>query len=148
MREIDTVIIHCLAHETAGYKHCLNWHTDPKPKGNGWDDIGYHGIIENGGKFIQGRPIQIPGAHCKEYNSRSVGYGLAGLNNFDFKQLHSLRNVIYNLEVLLGKKLKIKCHYEYNPGKTCPNINADLLREFMRCDKYLERKKIYDKMEV
>jgi hypothetical protein len=41
-------IVHCSDSEWGTVNHVTKWHTDPKPKGRGWRDIGYHAIIENG----------------------------------------------------------------------------------------------------
>jgi len=149
MRKINKVIIHCTAHPTADYLDVLNWHTLPKPKGNGWDDTGYHSFIYNNGETTLGRPIQIQGAHCKGYNGDSLGVCLQGLDKFSFVQLETLRMQIYAWEVMVGHRLNIHAHYELNyTRKSCPNINGWLLREFIRCEKYLERVEIYKKMEV
>ena len=47
----------------------------------GFDDIGYHGIIElvdNGYEAIKGRPAYMHGAHCIGLNHRSLGICFVG----------------------------------------------------------------------
>lgn len=48
---------------------------------NGWTGIGYHIIIYADGTAHEGRPLDCIGAHCYDYNSRSVGVNLVG--NFE-----------------------------------------------------------------
>ena len=149
MREINKIIVHCSAHRTASFDDVLNWHTLEKPDGNGWDDIGYHWAVCYGGQEYEGRPLQIQGAHCKGYNEDSIGACLLGDKEFSFNQLETLRMQIYAWEVMIGHKLEVFAHYELNnTGKTCPNIDADLLRKFIRCERYLGRVEIYKLMGV
>lgn len=76
MRSISKIIIHCSA--TREGKHFTveqirSWHTAPKPKGNGWRDIGYHFVIYLDGSIHTGRPIEQIGAHCSGHNAHSIG---------------------------------------------------------------------------
>lgn len=76
MRSISKIIIHCSA--TPEGKHFTveqirSWHTAPKPKGNGWRDIGYHFVIYLDGSIHTGRPIEQVGAHCSGHNAHSIG---------------------------------------------------------------------------
>lgn len=51
---------------------------------NGWDDIGYHYLIERVKRGVQveiGRPIGFQGAHCPAINATSIGICLVG--NYD-----------------------------------------------------------------
>jgi len=47
----------------------------------GWENIGYHYVIEKSGKVTQGRPDLYHGAHTIGYNHNSIGVALDG--NFD-----------------------------------------------------------------
>ena len=49
----------------------------------GWENIGYHWVIEKNGKVVEGRPEHYYGAHTKEQdmNTKSIGTCLVG--NFD-----------------------------------------------------------------
>ncbi len=76
MRKVNRIIIHCSATpEGKDYtvQQIRQWHTTPKPKGNGWRDIGYHIVIYRDGSVHEGRPIGEIGAHCKGYNANSIG---------------------------------------------------------------------------
>lgn len=64
---------------------------------NGWTGAGYHVIIYPDGSAHEGRPIDCIGAHCYEYNSRSVGVNLVG--NFESypptsEQIATLKEVL------------------------------------------------------
>jgi len=46
----------------------------------GWRDIGYNYVIERSGRVVEGRPLNIPGAHCRArgMNQRAIGVALIG----------------------------------------------------------------------
>lgn len=51
---------------------------------NGWDDIGYHAVVErvNGVPLVHpGRPMVMQGAHCPQLNA--THFGLCIVGNFD-----------------------------------------------------------------
>ena len=81
MRSIDKIIVHCTA--TPEGKHFTvqqirEWHTAPKPKGNGWRDIGYHFVVYLDGSVHNGRPVGQIGAHCSGHNAHSIGVCYVG----------------------------------------------------------------------
>ena len=71
MRKIDEIIIHCSdSPEGRNDKaeDIRRWH-----KQRGFNDIGYHYIIDLDGTIEQGRPIEQAGAHCTGHNRNSIG---------------------------------------------------------------------------
>lgn len=46
--------------------------------GNGWADIGYHYAIDPTGTIWSARPIQLQGAHVKDWNEHNLGIMLMG----------------------------------------------------------------------
>jgi len=46
----------------------------------GWQDVGYHFLLERDGKAVAGRNLTIPGAHCRAdgMNGKSLGIALIG----------------------------------------------------------------------
>lgn len=58
-----------LADEERAVRSIQNYHMDH----NGWADIAYHAIVGMSGTVYQGRPIQVVGAHCLNYNTPSLG---------------------------------------------------------------------------
>lgn len=136
MREIDELIVHCSDSEFGDAETLRRWHID----GNKWDDIGYHFVVLNGrrkarGEFREeddglietGRPLDTLGAHCRGRNKTSVGVCLIGKRHFTAKQLLAAIPDILS-RVGSARKITIKGHYEYDKGKTCPNIDMELLR--------------------
>ena len=71
MRRIDEIIIHCSdSPEGRNDKaeDIRKWH-----KQRGFNDIGYHYVIDLDGTVEQGRPIEQAGAHCTGHNAHSIG---------------------------------------------------------------------------
>ena len=48
MRRINYIVIHHTGSKWGCAEEIIHWHTDPKPKGNGWSKPGYHYMINNG----------------------------------------------------------------------------------------------------
>ncbi|OYT36447.1 N-acetylmuramoyl-L-alanine amidase [Candidatus Pacearchaeota archaeon ex4484_71] len=104
----------------------------------GWEDIGYHHLIDKFGKVYLGRSEKYWGAHVLGQNHHSIGICIMG--NFDKeeppkKQMYSLLKLIiekmkeYNITVenVLG-------HREFpNVKKTCPGyyVNMDKIRKLI-----------------
>ena len=81
MRNIIRVILHCAVTRTdqnISVEDIRKWHTDPKPKGNGWSDIGYHYYIRLDGTIEIGRPLNIVGSHARGRNTGSIGICFEG----------------------------------------------------------------------
>lgn len=80
-RYIREIIVHCTATpegEDFTIDQIREWHTAPKPNGNGWSDIGYHYVIYRDGSIHAGRPESMAGAHCTNHNSVSIGVCYVG----------------------------------------------------------------------
>lgn len=141
-RSIDLILVHCTATpEGKDYSvdDIRSWHTAPKPKGNGWSDIGYHYIIDRYGKVHLGRDVDIAGAHCVDHNSHSIGVVyIGGLANIPGKPVADLpakdtRTDAQKLALLdllvklraLYPNAKIAGHRNYDrKGKLCPSFDA------------------------
>lgn len=85
MRRIDKIIIHSSATPPSmdiGRDEIYKWHTDLKPQGRGWSDIGYHFVVRRNGIIEIGRPIGNIGAHTRGHNRNSIGVcWVGGYNN-------------------------------------------------------------------
>ncbi|MBI5210748.1 MAG: N-acetylmuramoyl-L-alanine amidase [Elusimicrobia bacterium] len=46
--------------------------------GRGWNDIGYHFVIDGSGRVFQGRPETVVGAHVLNHNTGNVGVSFMG----------------------------------------------------------------------
>lgn len=81
MRKIEQIVIHCAdtpVDMDIGAETIRRWHSDPKPEGNGWRDIGYHWVIRRDGTLDQGRKESVVGAHAGGHNRDSIGVCLVG----------------------------------------------------------------------
>jgi N-acetyl-anhydromuramyl-L-alanine amidase AmpD len=70
-----------------------------------WAGIGYHYVIRKDGSIERGRPRQYRGAHCPDFNWRSLGVHLCG--NFELEeptpaQLESLALLLADLCEIYG----------------------------------------------
>jgi len=64
-----------------------------------WDDIGYHYIVDRGGRVWEGRPISQQGAHAGSPDANQGNIGVVLLGNFDLQepsapQLDSLERLV------------------------------------------------------
>lgn len=90
----------------------------------GWEGVGYHKIIENDGKIVNGRPEFWKGAHVRGYNDQSLGVCLIGKNKFSKAQFISLEKILKDWKKKY-KNTKIIGHYEISDSnKTCPNFDV------------------------
>ena len=67
----------------------------------GWADIGYHYVIDRGGRVWEGRNVAYQGAHVRDNNENNVGVMLLG--NFDKQapsqpQVGALQQMLVTLE--------------------------------------------------
>lgn len=131
-RQIDKIILHCAATpEGKDYtvQQIRQWHTAPKPKGNGWRDIGYHFVIYRDGSIHAGRPIDQIGAHTTGHNAHSIGICYIGGVAADGKtpkdtrtpeQRTAMRELVaYLQENYPGAS--VHCHNEF-ANKACPSF--------------------------
>ena len=88
--------------------------------------IGYHFYVRKGGGIYSGRPLEMQGAHCIGYNSKSVGICFEG--NFETEkmpkvQLEAGRELLKYLKAIYPKA-EIRRHRDLNstacPGKNFP----------------------------
>lgn len=114
------------------------FHMEPPPVGNGWNDIGYHAVIEqveSGWEVLVGRPWTVAGAHAPGYNDKSLGVCLAG--NFEESgpprgQLQVAAAFVRWVCALYSiPTTHIIGHRDATAGRTCPGKYFDL-PEFRR----------------
>lgn len=95
-------------------------------KKNKWVGIGYHFYVRKDGSVYRGRPIDKVGAHCTNYNSKSVGVCFEG--NFENEtmataQIKAGQELVSYLKGLYPNA-DIKRHMDFNstacPGKNFP----------------------------
>lgn len=124
MRQINKIIVHCSA--TPKGKEVTVEEIDKWHKERGFKSIGYHYVIYLDGSVHEGRPLHEIGAHCKGYNSKSIGICYIGGLDLNGKpkdtRTVAQKAALYNLL----KELKAKCHTATIHGhnefsaKACP----------------------------
>lgn len=88
-----------------------------------WGDIGYHYIVDRGGRVWEGRPLMYQGAHVKDHNEGNIGVMCMG--NFELQiptrsQLEGLdRHVTRLMQTFRVSVRNVRTHQEW--AKTaCP----------------------------
>lgn len=128
MREIKEIIVHSTAtpegRETS-VEDIRSWH-----KQRGWSDIGYHFVVHIDGTINPGRPIKIPGAHCKGKNKYSIGITYVGGCDSEMNAKDTRTDAqIDSLEYLIGylcasyPGAKVYGHRDFST-KACPCFDA------------------------
>ncbi len=129
MRPINKLIIHCSATpegRDVKTKEIKKWHLN-----NGWADIGYHYVIELDGEVVEGRPVELVGAHCVGQNKFSIGICYIGGMNKSMSKPKDTRTEEQKESIIkLIKKLKdsygdltVHGHNEYS-NKACPSFDV------------------------
>lgn len=145
MREINKIIIHCTDSDFGNAMVINEWHLE-----RGFEKIGYHYVITNcyptykrlkdrspdlsyDGKVEQGRSDIEIGAHCKGHNEDSIGICLVGVNTFTSYQIYALMKLLNGLckEYRIPAK-NIFGHYEFDPVKSCPNLDMETIRKMRK----------------
>ena len=104
MLPIRYLVVHCSATPPKmdiGVKEMRQWHID-----RGWFDIGYHKVIRRDGSIEDGRPLDMPGAHAREWNRNTIGICLIGgvkEHNHDFSEDNFTKSQYEALKTLLNE---------------------------------------------
>ena len=137
MRRINKLIVHCSDSPFGDAREIDRWHRE-----RGFSLIGYHYVVCNGhrtgkseystevdGLVEYGRTVGMEGAHCYGHNRDSIGICVVGKTEFTRTQKIALSQLLKRLmaEYELCPK-DVFGHYEFDPGKTCPNMDMNLLR--------------------
>lgn len=128
MRKITKIIVHC-ADTPEGRDDkaadIRSWH-----KARGFNDIGYHYVVDLDGTIEPGRDVTIAGAHTTGHNADSIGVCYIGGADTDMKpkdtrteeQKTALRLLLkYLVQKYPGAK--IYGHRDF-ANKSCPSFDA------------------------
>ena len=130
MRKINKIVIHCSAtpeQREVSLETIRKWHLQ-----RGFNDIGYHYVIDLQGGVHIGRPIEKIGAHFSGQNRCSIGICYVGGMSKDMKkakdtrtqaQKDSLIKLMHELIYKYNKDMTIHGHNEY-ANKACPSFNV------------------------
>jgi len=91
----------------------------------GFRDVGYHYYINKKGEIFAGRDLEETGAHCKGFNSTSVGICIGGRHQFTETQIRALANLVQDLSSSFDLDIyaDVYPHNYFSKRKSCPNFN-------------------------
>ena len=107
--------------------------------GRGWNDIGYHFLIDPLGNIFEGRPIGVIGAHVKNRNTGNVGISIMG--NYQAPVSNKITQATINSFVAVGTYLKNNyaverssyfAHRDIQAGTDCPGNDLYAIKETLR----------------
>lgn len=127
MRKINKIILHCTATPEGKdftVEQIRQWHL-----ARGFNDIGYHFIVDRLGRVHNGRPVEIAGAHCIGQNADSIGICYIGGCTADGKKpkdtrTHAQCEALHNLVASIQQQFpgaSVHCHNEF-ANKACPSF--------------------------
>ncbi|SDJ75922.1 peptidoglycan recognition protein family protein [Salimicrobium halophilum] len=106
------------------------FHTNPKPKGQGWPEVAYHFVIEKDGTIQWCHHPRVIGYHVGNSNSFALGICLVG-DFRDTEPTDAQKQSLYDLHKCLVKDLpnykRTRGHDEF-PGyswKPCPEFDYE-----------------------
>ena len=130
------IIVHCSATregQDIKAKTIKQWHKD-----RGFDDIGYHYVIDLDGTIEKGRDEALVGAHCKGHNATSIGICYVGgcdknMKPKDTRTLEQKRSMLSLVRKLVNKYkipvTQIWAHHDFDKHKACPSFDVSEFRK-------------------
>lgn len=130
MRIINSIIVHCSDSDITSHDNIAvikEWHLK-----RGFKDVGYHYFIRKSGHIEYGRPLHQQGAHVSGHNKSSIGICTAGRTRFTKEQLYATARLCNRLLVTFNLSVtNIYGHCDFNPNKTCPNLDMEAFRDLV-----------------
>ena len=123
-RFVDRVFIHCSASDaprlvsTELRDAVYRWHVTER----GWDDIGYHFLIDKEGNRMRGRSLELKPAAQAGHNKGSIAIMVHGDKSFEDVQFGALTALCNRINREFGGRITFHGHCEVSP-KTCPNFD-------------------------
>ena len=114
-------------------KTIKQWHKD-----RGFDDIGYHYVIDLDGTIEKGRAEELVGAHCKGHNATSIGICYVGgcdknMKPKDTRTPEQKRSMLSLVRKLVNKYkipvTQIWAHHDFDKHKACPSFDVSEFRK-------------------
>lgn len=136
MRKISKIILHC----TDTPDDQTNWDVkrirEMHIKERRFSDIAYHFLISRPeGGIEPGRPVETVGAHTLGGNEDSIGIAWVGRNVITDLQIKSLKFLLSDLLIMYGLSVfDVYGHHHFCKDRTCPNLNANLIRLLLLSD--------------
>jgi len=127
-KETKRIIVHHSGSpRTTRLAEIRRWHVQDR----GFDEIGYHFVIEGDGLTLRARDIHYIGAHAAGANEDSIGVSVVGDNTrlehaWSHGQILSLRQLVATLQDVFGP-LVVYGHKDAKGGTTataCPGLDV------------------------
>ena len=130
------IILHCSATregQDVKAKTIKQWHKD-----RGFDDIGYHYVIDLDGTIEKGGDEGLVGAHCKGHNATSIGICYVGgcdknMKPKDTRTPEQKRSMLSLVRKLVNKyKIPVSqiwAHHDFDKHKGCPSFDISEFRK-------------------
>lgn len=121
--DITIIVVHCSDSDNPAHDDISvirEWHME-----RGWEDVGYHYLIQKSGKIQIGRSLYTVGAHVNGHNFESIGICLSGKKDFTEEQFKTAARIIDSLYTgipNLKPKYGVLPHRFLDSKKTCPNF--------------------------
>lgn len=132
LTEIRRVVIHHSAGpRSETYEAIVRGHTAPKPAGNGWLAIGYHGVVLGDGSWRPGRRLPLAGAHAPPANFESIGICVVGNNvvpeqRWTAAQVATLRRYLEAIRLVVPGVI-VCGHRDVGHPTLCPGLTRAAL---------------------
>lgn len=148
MRIINDIIVHCT--DTYPEQDWGSKEIDLCHRQRGFVRIGYHYVVKRDGTIEKGRPISMPGAHCKGHNAHSIGVVWVGgrehsgtthknVDNRTEAQKTALKRLLVNLCAMY--RCSVHGHRDY-ALRECPCFDAKKEYKFVQ-QKFVVTKNFY-----
>lgn len=119
-------------------KNIQSYHMQNSDGRHGWDDIGYHFLIDGAGRVVEGRPTETLGAHAGGANQDNIGISVMGDFNHQTPtdaQVESLTRLVSFLALKYGQDPSrngfLEPHRHYN-NTDCPGKNMMAILDSLR----------------
>lgn len=136
LSDIARIILHHSAspRATTTVEDIRRWHVVDR----GFDDIGYHFVVEGDGKVRTGRPLDFAPAAQAKANTNTIAICLVGNNvlaaeahGWNDAQTLSAKSLIIMLRTVLGKRLPFFGHRDVSASE-CPGVEVhEVFRELL-----------------
>ncbi|WP_321321473.1 N-acetylmuramoyl-L-alanine amidase [Labilibaculum sp.] len=137
MRKLKYLVIHCTdtpAGRNVSADDIRRWHTDPKPKGRGWRQVGYQAMFHLNGEIEE----LVPNNNDSFVDSWEVTNGAFGFNSVSIHWVYvggkggDTRTTAQKKAMEVDVKafhaqhpdVKIIGHHHLNAGKACPSFDV------------------------
>jgi hypothetical protein len=119
-------------------KNIQSYHMQNSDGRHGWDDIGYHFLIDGAGRVVEGRPTETLGAHAGGANQDNIGISVMGDFNHQRPtdaQVESLTRLVSFLALKYrqdpARNGFLEPHRHYN-NTDCPGKNMMAILDALR----------------